>query len=361
MQERETTGAGLPLKERSPEMIRQALAGRDERIIESAIRAAEYARQQGLGVTALAHQCRIPGGTLSQFFAGLYTGVESNIADRLDDFFQRLLQKELYGDKRAYCETRIATALHHLADKVRVIRRIQLLRSPEQCGKTTALRHYTAENNSGRTVMIEVPGGGRTGGFGDFVWALAEQLDIPYSVKLREKRIRIRQALSSCDLVIIDEAHLIWTWTDRDIAQFLDYLRTDVFANGARGVLLVETNSDALDQLSRFKRRAGYNVGQLIGRMRNDVVRIDPADDITVDDVAALVGRYYRPGADMLGRLVALAQQEGLGHLGLLLDVVNEAWSRAKAERRDLDDATVGEVARETMAQLKQREKLYAH
>lgn len=352
------TGSGLALKERDESHIRAALEGREEWIVEVALKAHQYAVKNGIGVTAMAHQTHIPNGTLSQFFSGTYNGVEANIAERLQDFFRRMAQKEMYGEKRSFVETKIARAMWNLADKIRVVRRIQWLRSPEQCGKSTSLQRYTVDNNSGRTIMIEIPG---AGGFGDFLWALAAKMNIAYSCKLAEKRLRIREGLSACDLLILDEAHNIWTWTDRDITRFLDYLRTDLFANGARGILLVETNSDSLQRLSVFRKRARYNVGQLIGRMRNNVVVIDPADDISPDDVAALVGRYYKPGKAMLAKLHSLATQEGMGHFGLVLDIVNEAWSRAKAAKKDLTDTQVEEVARETMADLKSRESLYTN
>lgn len=352
----EDKGVGLPLKERDESHIRAALAGREERIITAALAAHAYAVKHGLGVTSLAHQVRIPGGTLSQFFGGSYPGVEANLADRIEDFFRRLDQQDLYGDKRVFVETDIARALRNLADKVRVIRRIQILSSPEQCGKSTSLAVYTHENNSGRTVMMEVPGSST---FTEFIWALAGKLEIAYSCKLSEKKLRIRAALKSCDLLILDEAHNLWEWPDRDIRKFLDYLRTDLFSNGARGVLLVETNSDTMSRLTDFKRRSRYNVGQLIGRMRNAVAVIDPAEDITLADVAALVGRYYKPGKPMLGKLHTLAIQEHMGHFGLVLDIVNEAWSRAKADKADLSDAYVETVAKETLSELKSREKLY--
>ncbi len=350
------TGAGMALKERDESHIRAALAGREAWIIDAALQAHQYAIRQGIGMTALAHQAHIPGGSLSQFFSGTYAGSEANVAQRLQDFFRRLEQQELYGDKRAFVETRLSRALWALADKVRVVRRIQWLQSPEQCGKSVSLRRYTADNNRGRTIMIEIPG---AAGFGDFIWALASELGIAYSVKLSEKKLRIREALTACDLIIIDEAHLIWNWSDRDIARFLDYLRTDLFSNSARGVLLVETNSDSLTRLAHFKKRTRYNVGQLIGRMRNQVMTLDPADDITAEDVAALVGRYYTPGKATLQRLHTLSTRENLGHFGLVLDVVNEAWSRAKHDKKSLSDTHVETVARETLQQLKTREDLY--
>lgn len=359
MQNTPRTVLGIPLKERTPEEVRAAFAGESEEVQASALKLHAYAVMHSLGVSALGQQAGIPGGMLSQFFNHSYPGDYSAIAGRIDKFFWRLEQKARYGGLREFVETRIASALWAVFDKTRVIRRIQWIRSPEQLGKTAAATQYTQDNNHGRTVLVEIPGGSRNG-FGDFLWVLAEQLGIPYTVKLREKRIRIRAALSACDLVIIDEAHLLWTWTDRDIALFLDYLRTDLFSNGERGVALIETNSDGLARLASFRKRAGYNIGQILGRTRNEPVVIDPAEDICEDDVRALVSRYYRPGAGTVKKLHAIATREGLGHFGLVLDIVNEAWAKAKARRRELDDATVDAMAEQILASMKARKEMYA-
>jgi hypothetical protein len=349
---------GIPIKDRTPDDIRALFAGEEDAVVTQFLALHAYATREHLGITTLSHQTGIPGGVLSQAFNHVYPGDYSALAERIEKFFWRLQQKELYGGLRQFVETRLATTLWAIFEKTRVIRRIQIVASPEQLGKTRSAREYTARNNRGRTIYIRLSGGSRFG-FGDFVWALAETLGIPYTIKLREKKIRIRQALESCDLIIIDEAHLVWAWCDSSAREFWDYLRTDLFADGERGIVLIATNSDMLDNLARFRRRAGYNVGQLLGRMRNEVLQIDPMDDVTAADVAALMARYYKPGAEAVRLLHDLAQREQLGHFGLVDDILNEAWTRSKARKRDLSDETVIAVAREIVSELKARKSLY--
>lgn len=353
-----TGGTGTPLRERTESDIRHALERFEPGVVEAAVRLHAYAVKNGLGVSSLGHQTRIAGGILSQWLSGNYPGDASAIAERVGKFLWSLEQKQKYGGLRGYVKTRIAEALSALFEKTRVIRRIQTVRSPEQVGKTTVARRYQEENNHGRTVYIAMPGGARSG-FGDFLWVLADALEIPYTIKLREKRIRIRHALEACDLVIIDEAHLIWEWTNADIRLFLDFLRTDLHQDGERGVILLETNSDFVVRLQRFKRVGGYNVGQLLGRMRNEAVEIDPAEDIVESDVRALVGRYYHPGAATLKKLHTIATRERLGHFGLVLDIVNEAWSECQAAGCDLGDAAVEAVAQRILSKLAKHEDLY--
>lgn len=349
---------GVPIKDRDPADIADILSDLAPQDREQFLALHAYAQKNHLGISALGHQTGIPSGILSQCYSGAYPGDTGNIAARIAAFFHRLQQKELYGGLRSFVETRLAQSLWTVFDKARIIRRFVIVQSPEQLGKTRAAREYSARNNTGRTAYTLLSGGARHG-CGDFIWGLAERLGIPYSIKLREKRIRILNALESCDLIIIDEAHLLWAWHDAAARDFLDYLRTDLYADGARGIVLIATNTDMLDGLNRFRRRANYNIGQLLGRMRNEIVTIDPHEDIIPADIAALVGRYYQPGTETVRLLHDIAQRDQLGHFGLIEDICNEAWTRAKSKKRPLDDATVTAVAREIIDTLKARKSLY--
>lgn len=352
---------GIPLKERSADDVRDTLKGKslDEDIVKQFMALHAYAQEQNLGVSALAHQSGIPSSIISQGFNGDYIGDYEAIAKRIETFFFRLEQKALYGGLRGFVETQLARTLWRVYEKTRIIRRIQIVQGPEQVGKTRAAVEYAHRNNSGRTLYVKLAGGSKSG-CGDFIWALADALNIPYTIKLREKRLRIQHALEPCDLMHIDEAHLIFGWTDQAQREFWDYIRTDIFADGERGVIFQTTNSDMMKGIQDFRRRARYNVGQLLGRMHNDVVVIDPADDITEDDVALLVGRYYKPGKATLHMLTAHAQAEQLGHFGLLDDIMTEAWTRAKARKKELCDEIVNAVASEVMGTLKGRKELYS-
>lgn len=348
----------LAIKDRDLEDTKAALKDLEPEVQKQFLALAEYARKNHLGLSALSGESRIPTGVLSPCFNGTYTGDYAAVAARVEKFFWRLEQKELYGGLRQFVQTALSKALWSVFEKTRIIRRIQLIQSPEQLGKSRSAVEYTRLNNSGRTHYVKLAGGTRNG-CGDFIWDLAQALDMPYSIKLREKRIRIKHELESCDLVIIDEAHLIWTWSDRSTAEFFDYLRTDIFADGERGVVLIATNSDMIKGIQTFRKRSGYNVGQLLGRMRNEVMVIDPAEDILVEDVKLLVDRYYKAGAATVRKLHTIATREQLGHFGLLEDIMNEAWTRAKARKQSLTDDIVDKTAEQIMSELKQRKELY--
>lgn len=353
-----TSYMGIPIKDRSKADICAALQGQEAEIVERFVALHAWARDRGMGLSALANASRINSSILSECFNGTYRGDYAAIGERIRVFFWREEQKALYGGLREFVETRLAKSLWAVFEKCRIIRRFQIVEGPEQVGKTRAAVEYAERNNSGRTVYAKLAGGTRSG-CGDFIWDLAEVLGIPHSIKMREKRLRIRQTLTSCDLVIVDEAHLVYTWTAASQAEFWDYLRTDVHDDGARGVVLLATNCKMLKRLQEWRRASGYNIGQLLGRMRQDVVQIDPTEDITEEDVRALAERYYRPGAAVIRKLVWYATRERMGHYGALLDVLNEAWTKAKARRRQMDDETVVSVLEDAVKTAEGRKEIY--
>lgn len=349
---------GIPIKDRSTDDIRAALANQEDTVTAQFLALHKYARQHTLGLTKLAHQTGIPSSILSQCFNASYEGDYAATATRIETFFWRLEQKALYGGLREFCDTQLAQGIWSILEKTRIIRRIQIIQGPEQVGKTRACEEYAARNNSGRTVHLKLSGGSRAG-CGDFIWSVADRLGLPYTIKLREKRLRIRQALESCDLLIIDEAHLIFSCHDRAARDFWDYLRTDIFADGARGVVLVVTNSDMLQGIQDWRKRSHYNIGQLLGRMRNEIMQIDPAEDITESDVRLLIERYYRPGKAAVNKLHSITMRPQLGHFGLLEDILNEAWTRAKSARKKLTDEIVIQTATQIINTLKTRKEMY--
>ena len=343
---------GVPLRLRDADKVAALLQSVAPDAAPSFIRLHAYAQQHGVGMSAIGHQTRINTSVLSPCYNATYTGDYHAIAARIDTFFWHLEQKEKYGGNREFADMQLAFNLWSIFEKTRIIRRIQIIESPEQLGKTRAAQEYTRRNNSGRTIYLQLSGGSRNG-VGDFIWELANRLDIAISTKMREKRLQIKSSLEACDLVIIDEAHLSDAWTDAAQRDFWDYVRTDVFDSGKRGVVLICTDHDLVKGIRKFGRRSGYNTGQLFGRMRNETVRIDPAEDITIEDVAALIGRYYTPGDSALEKLTDIARRPGLGHFGLLDDILNEAWAIAKSKKRKLTDSQVLAIAKQILLQLK--------
>jgi hypothetical protein len=347
----------VPLAERDPEQVREALKGQSEFVQEQFVKLLAYAREEGIGVSKLADRTRISQTTISQCFSGTYNGDFQATAERIVAFFRSEADKAEFGHIHDFVELNMSEYLSLVFRKTRQIRRIQVIEGPEQIGKTRAARQFAEANNHGRTCYVSVSGG-TNNGVNEFIRRVAEALDLPRSLKMHDTKARIRERLQPADLLLIDESHIIWSWGTAAICGVLDYIRTDLFDNGSRGICILSTNCSFFDRLSWIKKTGHYNVGQFIGRMRAEAIRLDPAD-IGDEDIRLLAERYYKPGKRVVDTLTEIAQKPQLGHFGLVLDILNEAWTIARRKKAALSDETVQSVATRIMDALKGRKELY--
>ena|GEM_PF-3457605 len=360
---RRTVDTSNALAERTPDDIRAVLAANEipEYAIEQLVLLHAYAAEKGAGFKALSHVTGISHGVLSQMYSANYPGNYILRARKIEKFLKEESKRILFGGRDEFVETSIARGLWVVFDKTRYNRRIQPIQSPEQLGKSRAAREYAKRNNSGRTVMVTLQPGGTSNPFGVFLRDLAMACGIKdiRGRKILDLRYDVREALAICDLVIIDELHQVEHWSDKATRDFFDFLRVELHADGERGVVLIATNSDVRTLLQSFRRRTRYNLGQLLGRMCNQVIEIQP-DEIPPEDVAILVNRYYKPGKAMLDKLYDLACRPKLGHFGLLLDILNRAWTDCKVEGKPMTDKIVMAIYRDTTADITANRELYA-
>jgi hypothetical protein len=355
---------GIPIQERTADDVREALKGQEKEVIAAFLRLHTYAQEHHLGISKLAAQTGISQTSLSQSFNGDYEEKGGNLSEtsqRIETFFWKMEQKALHDAQKRFVATRISRVLWKLFEKVRHARRIQPIQSPEQVGKTVSAVKYTQENNSGRTIYFTFTRSMET--MNDVIHSFAESLGIAKYAKLRLKKGEIRDKLASCDLVILDEVHLAFKLSYRECCKLLDFIRTDIFENGERGVVLLCTDDREtgrfMDGLKKMAKDYRYNIGQFLGRMMVDVVSIDPGDDITEEDVALLMSRLYKPGKTVLRDLTALAQTEQSGHLGLVDYIMGEAWNKTKAREKECTDEVVAQIINTVRETLKARKDLY--
>lgn len=359
-QEKKRYNPAIPLADRDPDDVRAALEGKPEDAVEQFLRLHAYARENHLALSQLAAITRMSTAVLSTGFSGTYIGDYSAQAENIIAFFRRMENKEKFGDIRRFVELNLTEYLWLTFDKTSVNRRIQIIEGPEQCGKTRAAMEYCLRNNHGRTVYVQLSGGAKDG-LNEFIRQLgsASVKAIAQTAKLGEIRRQLREALEGTELIIIDEGHLIWKWTVQAQSAFFDFLRTDVHCNGRCGVVIISTNEDFFTRIKKFK-SSGYNIGQLLGRMRNEAIRIRPDEHIIEEDVRELAARYYEPGKKAVARLHELSLLPQLGHFGLIIDILNEAWLIAKRKKSALSDEMVISVSDRIMNELRSRKDLYS-
>lgn len=355
----------VEIKDRTDQAISSALAtagleGDDHASVLAKLCALrDYARAEDIGLKELAARSRISTSALSQLFAGVYPGSYTGRAQAIDKFLVDLEKIRIFGGRDDFLPLEITRAWWRMFEQTRYNRRIQIVQSPEQLGKSRAAREYTARNNGGRTNMVTLQPGGSSNPFGVFLRDLAAALRLSIDHrKIIDIRYAVRSALAVCDLLILDEVHLIEHWPDKAVRDLLDYVRIELHADGARGVVLIATNSDLVTLLDTFRRRTRYNLGQLLGRMCNDVRTLDPSD-VPYADVEALAHRYWRARKATVNKLYDVVTRPRRGHLGLLLDILNRCWTDSQLDRLPITDEHVLDRVRDTLENLKTRKDLY--
>lgn len=355
------THTDTALVDRNPADLRKALekAEVSDYAVGQIVWLLDYARANSRSIKTLAIETGISSsGVISQMFNARYPGNYILRARKIEKFRLDQAKRSLFAGRDDFVETTLYKSLAGIFDKTRYARRIQVIQSPEQLGKSRSATEYARANNGGRTVMVTLKPGVTSNPVGVCLRDLAIAAgtkDIRHR-QILDIRYDLREALSVCDLVIIDEFHQIEHWSDKAIRDMLDYIRTELHADGERGVALIATNSDVLSLLKAFQRRSRYNLGQLLGRMCNQVLDIYP-EEIPPEDVAALTERYYKPGKRAMSKLYDLTTRKSLGHFGLLLDILNRAWTECKVANQPMTDSLVMDIARETMADIESKEK----
>ena len=353
----------VPLAERDPEQVREALKSQSEFVQEQFMSLHAYACEKNLSLAQLADKTRISGGSLSPAFAGKYPGNYAAIATRISGYFKRLAVKDRYGDLDAFVKTDLVKYLWLIYDKTGQNRRIQLIESEEGMSKSASARAYVAQekqDQTERTIYVQISGGSGNG-VNEFIRSLANTLGIERADKtsIGLLKYRIREALESYEAIILDEIHVIWSWSLRAQRLIMDYIRTDLHANGVRVVVLLSTNDNFYGRLKLLRQAAKYNVGQIIGRMAAERIVLD-AKMIEADDVHVLAGKYYQAGAAVRAELLRIAQLPQMGHLHLLLQILGDVGIKATARGKPMTDEMVLAQAQTTLNQFRERKETIA-
>ncbi len=106
-------------------------------------------------------------------------------------------------------------------------------------GKTVALENYAISNNHGATPMVRTPS---SSGLGGMIRAIAEKVGISANGNIADQTHRIKKALSSNQVLILDEVHqLIYTYRKESFFACLEVLRS-IYDYAKCGMVLCTTN-----------------------------------------------------------------------------------------------------------------------
>lgn len=150
---------------------------------------------------------------LYKLYTGTYRSEDGKRLNPSDDLVRNIqnfleLEKQRYlAGETQFVLTPTAKRIVTACDLARESQTIVFIVGPSHIGKTWATeRHYTPDNNHGRTVYVRMKA---ASGLGGMVRAIAEELKISPNGNTADLIHRIKNALTKDMLVILDEVHLL--------------------------------------------------------------------------------------------------------------------------------------------------------
>lgn len=245
-----------------------------------------WCTQRGTWFEDFATQVNYDRNTLYKIFTGRYTNPKSgekyDIPEKLFRAcadFKKLEMKRAKLGETEFCHTPLARRVYQACDIARESRSPVFLWGGSHIGKTWALRHYTIENNHGRTVMIRVPA---KDGLGGLVKAIAKALGISAKSNTPAMIERIKHALAPNHLLIFDELHqLLYTYRKESFFACIEVIR-ELYDHAECGMVLCTTNVFR----GRFENARREELEQIFKR---GVHRVQLGDIVRVADLKVIL------------------------------------------------------------------------
>ena len=219
-----------------------------------------YAMEQGWSQEETGKNINKAGNTIYQLFTGRHTAGKESIVSEIERL-RKTVSARAGTESLQFIETDLTRRIWKVCESSLIYQRIAFIFGDSQIGKTTALEEYQRRHNHGTTIYTRMPAGGK---MGDFLRAMARQLNISNKLSTYDLKARIKSAFDHRMVLIVDEAHqpLLGDNRNRQTAmQVYEFLR-EIHDEQRCGLVISATNvfrdemafgrgSNILAQLSR--------------------------------------------------------------------------------------------------------------
>ncbi|HUS37340.1 MAG TPA: ATP-binding protein [Verrucomicrobiae bacterium] len=220
------------------------------------------------------------GSTLYRVFRGINEGGLTNITRAISDF-RKYVEDRATIKRVPFIETSVSEEIFQHCQVALRTNKVGFIFGNQQIGKSAALEEYTRTHNHGETRYVRMPAGG---GKKDFLEELAITLRISAQHTPREIRRRIVRAFDNRMLLIIDEAHQLFSHSPRpDTAELI----REIFDRCQCGLILCGTR---LFQQEMREGRFSILLQQLNRRKFADLVLDDVLPAADLNKIAAAYG-----------------------------------------------------------------------
>lgn len=223
--------------------------------------------------------------TISRLFACNYGASVSSLCDRIERYKRNLEERGTVNEMQ-FVETSIAKKVQSVCRAAWLSQSVAMIWGEPQTGKTYALQHYQLTHNHGQTKFIRIPAAATI----QIASAcLAHACSVSGDGKWEVIRQRIIKAVDSNNLIIVDEAHQLFTTAaDKQARKVLEFLR-EVHDTAGCGLVLCMTNMgrDAIENS-----RLATVFKQL---SRRGVVKLQLPDNPPLADMLKIATSYGLP------------------------------------------------------------------
>lgn len=175
--------------------------------------------------------------TLYRVFTGTYGAGYDKVIDAINRV--RVIEQERAKLSHAeFIETSTYRLIEDVCNSTLIGQELNTVNGNSQIGKTTSIRQYIARNPDKRVVYMRTPA---CCGRNLFYNTLARACYLSGKTNVNDQRTRIKKAIDSKTLLIIDEAHQILLGTEKSAVAIMEYIR-EVFDECECGVLLIGTD-----------------------------------------------------------------------------------------------------------------------
>ena len=276
----------------SGDHIQQALAHCSSERKEALIWAFNWCVGRGIWFGNFANQVGYAKNTLYKIYTGRHidpkSGVQYDVPEKLHQAVLAFRKLEIKRAKLGDTEFVVTPSVRRIwqgCDLARESRTPVFIYGASHIGKTWALKHYTIENNHGRTIFVRVPS---KAGLAGLVKALAEALGISAKSNTPAMIERIKKALAPNHLIIFDEVHqLLHTYRQQSFFACIEVIR-EIYDHVECGIVLCTTNVFR----TRFESAQKEELEQLFKR---GVHKVQLGDTIRTEDLKPILDKVGLP------------------------------------------------------------------
>jgi DNA transposition AAA+ family ATPase len=287
----------------------------------------QYCLDHALPRKACAEAVGYDWSTVYRVLTGIYEGNYENFCQAVASF-KRLIEARSTIQQNEFVHNRLTKLIFGGLNYALANNSMTLITGESRSGKTVTGREWQRLNNHGRSVFVTAPA---YGGTKWLVMMIAQAVGVNKNLAISGMIGAIYRAFNPNRILIIDEAHRLLP-NDRRVNPVSIELLRDIHDQTGCALALLATQ-----RFDTELRKSEYMFEQVLGRIG---MPIRLPRKISESDILPIITQYVKkPSAKLLAKCLEVSN--GLGRLGILVEILKVASRMAVKSRAALDEQMV--------------------